>query len=137
MGTAGAAADGSGLRRRRDYLGADTAGFALLATRGRPMGAGRQRADTGCSGNDSRVWSIDREGPAEWPAQAISHFTEVDNQLWGFGANTIYRLQPDTRSVVVIAQMPAAVPGIEAILPLPDGRILLAHRARRPAPAPA
>ena len=81
-------------------------------------------------GNDSRVWSIDREGPAEWPAQAISHFTEVDNQLWGFDANTIYRLQPETRSVVVIAQMPAAVPGIEAILPLPDGRILLAHRAR-------
>ncbi|MEZ4767934.1 MAG: peptidoglycan DD-metalloendopeptidase family protein [Caldilineales bacterium] len=82
------------------------------------------------SGSDARVWSIDREGPAEWTVDVSPRFTVIDDQLWGFDANTIYRLQPDSREVEIVAQLAPAAPGIEAILPLPDGRILLAHRDR-------
>ncbi len=81
-------------------------------------------------GDEARVWSIDREGPAQWTAAAGEQYTVIGDQIWGFDAATVYRLQPETRSVEVITQLPAASPGIEAILPLPDGHLLLAHRDR-------
>ena len=81
-------------------------------------------------GNDARVWSIDREGPAQWTRAAGEQYTVNGDQIWGFDAGTVYQLQPGTRSVVEVASLPAASPGIEAILPLPDERLLLAYRDR-------
>ena len=85
------------------------------------------------AGNEARVWSIDHEGPALWQRETgelQSQFAAIDGQLWGFDNQSVYRLQPETRSVRLAAQLPTAFPGIEAILPLPDGRLLLAHRDR-------
>ena len=76
------------------------------------------------------IWSIDREGPAQWTVTAGKQFAVISDQIWGFDPTSVYRLQPQTRDLELVAQLPAGNPGIEAILPLPDGSMILAHRDR-------
>lgn len=84
------------------------------------------------SGENARIWSVDGEGPAAWPLapSAGARFAVHNGELWAFDATTVYRLLPETRAVERVAQLDEAGPGIEAILPLADGRLLLAHRDR-------
>jgi hypothetical protein len=66
-------------------------------------------------------------GPEAWTTPTSGHLAIVQDQIWVYGENGVYRLNPDTLSADLAYALPKGYIERGDMIALPGGGVLLAH----------
>jgi hypothetical protein len=78
-------------------------------------------------GEDDSTWTVGAGEPKALAAQISGHLAIVGDQVWVYGEDGIYRLNPETRSSELLYALPRATLRLGDMVALPDGGVLVVH----------
>jgi murein DD-endopeptidase MepM/ murein hydrolase activator NlpD len=81
---------------------------------------------------DSPLWQIGEAGPQVWGAStwrgpANSRPVVANGQVWPYGRDGVYRLNPETQAAELQYALPQGLLSLGDMVALPDGGVLVAH----------
>jgi murein DD-endopeptidase MepM/ murein hydrolase activator NlpD len=81
-------------------------------------------------GRERSLWTVGESGPLSWEIEIGGHLAGRGDQLWLYGVEGIYRLDPSALSARLLYELPQGLISHGDIIALPGGGVLVAHRDR-------
>jgi murein DD-endopeptidase MepM/ murein hydrolase activator NlpD len=78
-------------------------------------------------GKGGSLWTADERGPVALPTPGGGYLVRVDDQIWVYAEQGIYRLDPKTFSAHLLYALPEGRLEQESMVALPGGGVLLTH----------
>jgi outer membrane protein assembly factor BamB len=82
------------------------------------------------SGQQGSIYALTTDGLQTWPISLSGQLAQVGEQIWLYGTEGLYRLDPATMTAEPLYPLPLSRGNLVNMITLPDGGALIAHRDR-------
>ena len=82
------------------------------------------------SGQQGSIYSLTAAGLQAWPISLSGQLAQVGEQIWLYGTEGLYRLDPATMTAEPLYPLPLSRGNLVNMITLPDGGAMIAHRDR-------
>ena len=82
------------------------------------------------NGQQGSIYSLTAAGLQVWPVSLNGKLIQVGEQIWLYGTEGLYRLDPVAMTADYLYPLPQSRGNLVNMIALPDGGVLIAHRDR-------